>query len=408
MVHSFCPVKVGVELLSDLCHSYILMHLEELPVSYLSLLPLSERKCLLQRLPIADVCLLEDTDFMNDIDMENYWRLPATEFVEVEESEYFIEQWGRAKFAKAILYGEVAAMVIDCLPGGFWFLFAHGKKYIQIEDLIVFLYAVRKFAESECWFTYPSHYEAMLCLDEKDVIVPEEILDATVKCFRGELPKILNRVFVDDNTQLKYEFLCELRLLCILGIEWDGVGMSSLDFVQGILEEARHLKVLVLEGDDYSTCSKTNDSRLHLGHFCSNLSSYPTFLSKFRVLKLLSCTPGYSISQKKFNQLISAYLSAPTGHAQTMRFTGVKIETHEMCSIPRFDQRYLQLKTIELHHCRFVSEYSATCEAISHWLGQSINIVANKDCDVCSFQVGSDGSHKRRHSERESTFEAED
>ena len=50
------------------------MHMEGLPVSLLSLLPLSTRKELLPRMPIADVCLLEDTMFVDGIDMEAYWK----------------------------------------------------------------------------------------------------------------------------------------------------------------------------------------------------------------------------------------------------------------------------------------------------------------------------------------------
>ena len=53
-----------VESLAQQCHTYIMMHLEELPVrGHLSLLPLSTRKELLYHLPIADVCRLENTEF---------------------------------------------------------------------------------------------------------------------------------------------------------------------------------------------------------------------------------------------------------------------------------------------------------------------------------------------------------
>lgn len=393
--------KICVESLGDQSRSYILMHLDEIPVSFLSLLPLSERKWLLQRLPIADVCLLEDTDFMNGIDLENYWKLPS-ELAMVEESDYFINQWDRAKFAKAILYGEIAATIICCSPGGFLFSFVHGRKCIETRDLIQFLYAVREFTQMECCFIFPLRYhnEAMLCRSKH--ITTEEIIAVTIKCFRGELPKMLNRVYVDDTTQLKYDFLRELHLLHILGIEWERSRLRGFDFVREVLKEARHLSVLILEGDDYSSCSLPNRWCLSLDHFCSYLSSRPTFLTEFRALKLLSYFPGYCVSMENFNNLISTYLSAPAEHAQTMRFTGLRVNTYEMCSVPTFDHRYLPLKSIELHDLwkyRWhpdLDSYRISDQMLAHWLGQRINIASTK-CNICSypleiisFQVSSD------------------
>ena len=70
-----------VESLALLCENYIAKHLEEFPISYLSLLPLSIRKDLLWRLPIADVCLrLENSDFVKGLDMAAYWKLPCENF----------------------------------------------------------------------------------------------------------------------------------------------------------------------------------------------------------------------------------------------------------------------------------------------------------------------------------------
>ena len=397
--------EVDVGSLTNQCRTYILMHLEEFPVGYLSLLPLSEREWLLQRLPIADVCLLEDTAFTNGIDMASYWR-PPSELDKVEESDYFIKEWGRDKFAKAILYGEIASTIIGCLPGGFWFSFEHGREYIQIDYLIQFLYAVRKFPEGGLNFSFPLRYENKFYLCGQEFIMTEEIIDATVNCFRGELPKILNSVYLDDNVEFRHkyvsDFLCELRVLYVLGIEWIHSYVRSLDFVRDVLKEANHLRVLMLEGDDYTGCNSANEIRVSLNCFCSDLSSHPTFLTEFRVLKILACTPGYSVSQERLNELISAYLSAPTDHAQIVRFTGVKIESYKISSRPKFDQQHLQLKTIEFDNCRFVSECDAKHEAISHWLGQSINVVENKS--MCSLQV-SGTSRKRRYSEREAAAE---
>ena len=47
---------------------------------------------------------------------------------------------------KLHFYGEVASVVIvGCLQKGFWYPFPSSNKFIHTEDMIEFLYAVRKF-----------------------------------------------------------------------------------------------------------------------------------------------------------------------------------------------------------------------------------------------------------------------
>ena len=61
-----------VEDLVSQCQHYIAMHSEEFPISHLSLLPVSTRRDILWRLPLADVCQLEDTEFTQGLDMIAY------------------------------------------------------------------------------------------------------------------------------------------------------------------------------------------------------------------------------------------------------------------------------------------------------------------------------------------------
>ena len=69
-----------VESLVHQCYHYIAMNLEQFPVSNLYLLPLKVREELLWRLPIADLCMLEDTEYVEGFhDMEAYWKLPCRE-----------------------------------------------------------------------------------------------------------------------------------------------------------------------------------------------------------------------------------------------------------------------------------------------------------------------------------------
>ena len=62
------------ESLTQQCHNYVMLHLEDFPIDYLSLLPLSTRKRLIDDLPIADVCLrLEGTPVTQGLDMAGFW-----------------------------------------------------------------------------------------------------------------------------------------------------------------------------------------------------------------------------------------------------------------------------------------------------------------------------------------------
>ena len=93
------------------CQYYILMHLEEFPVNCLSLLPLSTRKELLWQLPVADVCLLEDTKFTEGLDMAAYWKDALDEQAfgvsswNDKELERYIQEWDNTEYEREILYG---------------------------------------------------------------------------------------------------------------------------------------------------------------------------------------------------------------------------------------------------------------------------------------------------------------
>ena len=51
------------------------MHLEQFPVDFLALLARRMREQLLWNLPVADVCLLEVTQFTNGMNMDDYWSI---------------------------------------------------------------------------------------------------------------------------------------------------------------------------------------------------------------------------------------------------------------------------------------------------------------------------------------------
>lgn len=379
------------------------MYLEEFPESHLSLLPLSERKLLLQRLPIADVCLLEDTGFTKGIDMKAFWKLPM-ELAEVEDSDILVKEWGETKFAKAALYGEVASVIIGCLPKGFWYPFPSGKEFMHTEDIIEFLYAVRRIPSMAheikgAKLVIPSRYQ-----DKANLFLKEDLIDVAVSCFRGELPKILTGALIDDDVDLEYVyFLRELRFLSVNGVDWQSSTVSSMEFVQEVVKVATNLEVLNLYGDDYGDLEIKE--RTSLDELCTTLASQPTFWSKFQLFQIFTCSAGYSVSQECFNKLITAFLSAPTDRAQNVRFTDTKIVAYTTHPSPKFNQSYTHLKTIELVNCTFVSKCLAGPEIVSQWLGQSINVLESTESNACSFQIKTSSSRankKRKYPEIES------
>ena len=205
------------------------MHLEELPVSYLSLLPLSTRKELLEKLPIADVCQLEDTKFVDGIDMAGFWEFTCQESYCMGDVRAYFKEWDDAKYHRAILYGTVANLVMGGEPhGDFWFSYPNNAELEEDDDIISFLYSVRKFDEYKvrCRLLLPPRYhqESMCNLSNKI-----ELIEALLKCFRGELPKILPSVqLYGDEIDLEYAkyFLTNVSYLGIHGKPFAGEGLQ--------------------------------------------------------------------------------------------------------------------------------------------------------------------------------------
>ena len=85
--------------------------------SYLALLPLSIHKEIITLAPIADVCRLEETPFVDGLDLKPYWRSclsPMRLFYRQQQhlcldlQRICEDKWGPVEFAKASFYSEVA------------------------------------------------------------------------------------------------------------------------------------------------------------------------------------------------------------------------------------------------------------------------------------------------------------
>ncbi len=417
-----------VESLVQQCYHYVAMHLEEFPIDHLSLLPLSKRRDLLWRLPVADVCLrLENTGFTEGVDMEAFWKYSwKYEQVEVAGSSHdndikgYFQTWNKAEYARAILYGLATTMAIGRLRDGeFSFHSPHyGRDITGYHEnrgmsIFPFLYAVRKPHSVQiyvhyrsCYLIFPPRYLHKSDKDDNDLTENE-----VMNCFssNGEFPRIfpeISGVSVAIDPDLVYLF----RNALYLAIEGHPLDKFTIEFLQAVLMEAVNLEVLILDNwrghDNHEWEEKVFDE------FCALLSCSQTFLSNFRLFKICSSnSKGFIVSQKNFNQLITAYFAAPTEHEQKLQISHTVIKYSDMpfdCS-PTIDQRYLVFKTIELTDCHFVSEYKATPQSVSRWLGQGISELphsnSNQLATGCYFKVEETVDRpirKRKHSELDS------
>ena len=389
-----------VESLVHQCYHYIAMNLEQFPVSYLSLLPLTVREELLWRLPIADLCMLEDTEYVEGFhDMEAYWKLPCRELSQEipcrdPDIARYLEEWDSVDYKKAVLYSQVAIAVIGCQDP-----FEETSFYLPFEDelppysqgmsipyddrglVLSPLFAVRKPSrDGECELSFPPRYHEM-----NEVASKREIINAILRCFKGKFPKLMGRICLHKEVDPDYlELLSEVAYIGIYdpGFSVD-FGSPGSRFLKQIVRRSNFLEVFVLDnwmGDD--------DEQTSLDNFFVFLSTQVSFLSRFRLFII----NHYSILQETINKLISAYFSAPTTHLQKIRITGAKIKSYDDNVPPVIDQRYLQFKTIELEGCYFVSKQKSTRRSIIQWLGQDISTlhataVEKEKDNFCIFKV---------------------
>jgi hypothetical protein len=396
-----------VESLVYQCYHYIAMNLEKFPVSYLSLLPLKVREELLWRLPIADMCLLEDTEYVKGFrDMAAYWKLPCKDFRgsgnEDPDVGCYLEKWDDVEYAKEILYGQVVTAIIGCLNELVFYLpfddeldpLVYGKDAAMIR----FLYAVRKPSfrnnETGCELTFPHRYRENDGLTSK-----KDIIDAVISYFKGELPKIVSEVLLYDDMDNEYYDL--LNKVVYLGVHG---GVFDTNFVEQVVQRSTCLEVVILE-----SYYEEEEEPTSMNDFVTFLTTQVSFLSNFQLLKVLTNLSGYSILQKNLNKLITAYFSAPTTHSQKIQFTDTEIQSYDDDIPPVIDQHYLQFKAIDLDNCHFILRQKSTHRAITQWLRQDISTLRLKketegeEANYCSFKVKERApsllGRKRKHSE---------
>ena len=369
-----------VESLIHQCYHYIAMNMEKFPVSHLSLLPLKIREELLWRLPVADICQLEDTEYVDGFrDMAAYWKLPCEEFhrTSPEDADIarYVEEWDSAEYAKAILYGQVVTALMGCLYDDFFFHLPFDDKLNPRKKgaMILFLYSVRKPIvgdNSGCEHTFPPRY-----CKKRNLTVKMDVINAVLGCFKEKLPKILAEVHLyEDIDDEYYDLLDKVVYLGIRG----GVFPSS-NFVEQIVKRSVSLEVVILEGyRNREPMSRPHlwalkessclDDATSVNKLITFFSTQASFLSHFRILKILTTNHfGYKCTslQENLNKFKMAYFSAPTTHLQKIVIAvsdTVLKSNNSVC--PVIDQRYLEFKIFELEHCHFALKQKSTHRAI--------------------------------------------
>ena len=383
------------------------MNLEKFPVSYLSLLPLKIREDLLWRLPIADMCLMEDTEYVEGFqDMAAYWKLPCEEFQGIEAGDTdiarYVEEWDRVQYAKEIFYGQVATTVIGCLYDEFVFHLPFDDELIlhDKDAMIPFLYAVRKPSRSGCELTFPPRYHYKQGLTSK-----KDIVNAVIGCFKGELPRIMAEIYLYEDIDNEYHNL--LNQVVYLGIHGGVFEQPTSNFVEQVFQRSTCLEVVILES--YFAGEEEPTS---VNEFVTFLSTQVKFLSNFRLFKIHTNLYGHTVLKENLNKLVMAYFSAPTTHLQKILITDTEIKSYDGDTCPVIDQRYLQFKIIELEDCHFVSRQKSTHRAITQWLGQDIRPLHDSEkekdettnCYIFKVKERAPGllGRKRKHSEMNS------
>ena len=332
-----------------------------------------------------------DTEYVKGFrDMAAYWKLPCEEFQGHApgdaDIEHYVEEWDTVEYAKAILYGQVVTALIGCLYCEFFFHLPFGGKLIPYnEDIAIpLLYTVRKPLVGDstggCELVFPSRYH-----EKSNLTLNRDNIDVVIGCFKGELPKIIAEIVLCDD--IDSEFYDLLTNVVYLGIHGGVFEQPSSNFVEQVIQRSTSLEVVILEGYFHQEEEPTSVNEL-----VNFLSTQVAFLSRFRILKILTNLSEYTVLQKNLNKLITAYFSAPTTCLQKIQITDTEIKSYDSTICPVIDHRYLQFKIIELVECHFVSKQKSTCKAITQWLGRDISTLPVENSNdnrisVCAFKV---------------------
>ena len=360
-----CPATLHQQ-----CFQYILMHLEQFPISSLALLPLKRRWSLLWNLPLADVCMLETTQFTEGMNMDKYWRTivrtDATDLGchrECMDCVLESELCGPCRWkaivetttAKEWVYAVIAAEAIteigimeelppsrDCTALYSTVVTMQPIRNCKRDDLYTFLFAVRRFhlgdkssrstAGMVCEFQFPSRYSEytvpILTLEQSrlhvvndrfypmDASERKSLLDAIVRCFGGRKPKVLAtcRGLLEDSSEEVSGFLSELKFFSCQICD----PQTDLPSLEIALMGTAGLEALIIQ----NSCDRFTWPYISLDSLLTHITNQQ-FLSSLSIVAVIEGDHSYfEFSTKVFDNLQQALKSVNCDRHRSIQVAG--------------------------------------------------------------------------------------
>lgn len=378
-----------VKSLSEQCIDHIAMHLEDYPTSYLALLPLSLRKEILWALPMADVCKLEDTEFIKGINTEDYWSSTMDE----EEiyhgtrfnhniERYFEEQWSSGCAKKSIVCGMVFSLGVGFCNwdySGFGFEANHYRlqnapniswdRLMAIGLSLSLMFGVRrclywKERVRQSSAVIPSQYQQYTTSCDSKA----KLLRAVIECFQGyPLTYLFIWAGVIEETECgglsNYIAYCK-NLLYLELLFHQTFGPKLEELMLKITREAANLEVLVLNYEP--PCDDINDIAEPLQSIDGVISELTdgSFVSSMHMLVTYTCFSqqsldmerGYfSVSYAILKRFIDKFLVTQCDHRQLLSFEGTDVACNNLQELRELIlyTDYPPEKAIEFSQCKF-------------------------------------------------------
>ena len=363
-----------VKSLSDQCLDHIIIHLEEYPPSYLALLPFALRKEILWRLPMADVCSLEDTGFMKGIDTGEYWRSTFSEFDSFAVPDqkqgsirkYFEERW--KGLMKAVVHGMISGLCFGLFALDHSGFQVFSSSSSDISPAISLMFGLRDEEDKEYGNQMvrksnkalpPSYQQYGSCSSRED------LWRSVMECFKGNLPTYLHMEYIEETACSDvFEYVPRFKNLRYLGLENQKFGPKLQELIVGIALEAANLEVLCWRFEPPGV-EESPWPLQSLDGLISKLSESP-FMSRMCLLMAYSWFDEsdldmergfFTISYGNLKKFIDALRGTPTNHCQVLCLEGTVIacnSVQELRELINFtDSDCSSKKVIEIYKCKF-------------------------------------------------------
>jgi hypothetical protein len=362
--------KFEVKALSEQCINHVGMHLEEYPSAYLALLPLRLRRRILWRLSMADACKLEDTQFVKDISMEEYWK----SYFDVSDcfafpdrsrsciNEYFEKKW-RSGLSKAIVHGMLSSLCI-----GSFNLF-HSGFGVSSDDISVAFSLMFGLRDEEC-------IKKEVGWSSRGIIVPPRYQEYSLRSSKEELFSMILDVFLSDLPYFHMEHVEEAACIEVLkfiprirrsvryfAIENCEFGLNVQDLIIRIARDAPKLEVLCLQYeppyvDEDPTPVQSLDQilcELALSDFVSSMHLFMAY-SRFHEADLDMERGYFRVSYNCLKLFLDALCKTTADHRQVLRLEGTAIlcnNHQELRELLNFNILCKKAPVIEIYKCKY-------------------------------------------------------